>query len=154
MTNGLDVSVLAGLWRGPEATSAGDNLVLKPGPTATTTIIVKRRGIEPIPTAGDQAVSYIRVGGASSARICYRRAGAGRPTRHINAKADAKIARLAYMVCTLAPDAVDEVLAMPSRRLGRLVKAALRRAKKTSRKRGHFRRRPRSQVLRILAVYP
>ena len=115
---------------------------------------LRRRNADNVPIADDPGLTCIRVGGESGARIHYRHIGVGRPERSLSAGARAQIARLAYRICMLAPDAVDEVLALPSWRLGHLVKAALRRARKTSRKRGFFRRRPRSRVFRMFADHP
>jgi hypothetical protein len=97
---------------------------------------------------------YIRAGGLSGARIRYHRIGVGRPARCLKAKVQAKIARLAYMVCALAPNVADQILELPSWRVGRMVKTALRRTRKTARKRRFCRCRPASGVLRILVDRP
>jgi hypothetical protein len=51
------------------------------------------------------------------------------------------------MILKLAPDEAHTVLELPSWRVGRLVKASLRRVKKNMMRRC-YRRRPRSTVLR------
>lgn len=99
--------------------------------------------------APDIDATYIRAGGKSGARIRYCRIRVGRPTKGLNDKARAKIARMAYMIYMLAPDSVDTILTMPSGQLGRLVKAAVRRARISKHTRGLVRRRPASTVFRI-----
>jgi len=95
--------------------------------------------------------TYLRSGGRSGTRICYRRMGAGRPTKGLNARVRGKVARVAYMIYMLAPDVADTILTLPSRRVGRMFKAALRRTQKSAHKRRCFRRRPTSCVFRIEA---
>jgi hypothetical protein len=97
---------------------------------------------------------YIRASGLSGARIRYHRISIRRPARSLKVKARAKIARLAYMVCALAPNVADQILELPSWRVGRMVKAALRRTRKTTRKQRFCRCRPSSGVLRILVDCP
>jgi hypothetical protein len=93
--------------------------------------------------------TYLRSGGRSGARICYRRMGVGRPTKRLSAKVRGKVARVAYMIYMLAPEVADTILALPSRHVGRMFKAALRRTQKSAHKRRCFRRRPTSCVFRI-----
>ncbi|MDB5784800.1 MAG: hypothetical protein JWQ50_4715 [Caballeronia mineralivorans] len=95
--------------------------------------------------------TYLRSGGRSGTRICYRRMGVGRPTKRLNAKVRGKVARVANMIYMLAPDVADTILALPSRRVGRMFKAALRRTQKSAHKRCCFRRRPTSCIFRIEA---
>jgi hypothetical protein len=109
-----------------------------------------RRDANPGSLVGDTDATYLRLVGRRG-RVRYRRIGIGRRTKRIGAKAQQTVTRLAYAVCTLSPDAADEILALPSRQVGRMVKAALRRARKTAHRRGFFRRRPSSCVLRIQA---
>ena len=99
--------------------------------------------------APDIDATYIRVDGKSGARIRCRRISVGRHTKGLNVKSRAKIARMAYMICVLAPDSVDTILTMPSRRLGRLVKAVMRRARMSKHAGGLVGCRPASTVFRI-----
>ncbi|ABO53191.1 hypothetical protein Bcep1808_0168 [Burkholderia vietnamiensis G4] len=94
-------------------------------------------------------VTYVRIGGRNGAPICYHRIRNGRATRRFNAKVQRAVTRLAYAICTRAPDVADTILELPARRVGRMVKAALRRAPKVLRKRRSFKRRPTSSVLRV-----
>lgn len=105
----------------------------------------RRRGADIVPTVG-QGFMYMRLGGRSGVPIRYCRIHLRRPKKNLEAKAHATIVQIAYIVCVLAPDSIDEVLELPSRQLGRLLKAALRRALKKNRKRGL--RRPKSRVFR------
>jgi hypothetical protein len=91
---------------------------------------------------------YVRAGGQSGTRIRYRRIGTGGGGKRLNAKAGRQIARLAYMICVLAPDEADSILELSSWRVGRLIKSILRRTQKTLRKRRAFSRRSTSCVLR------
>lgn len=109
----------------------------------------KLRYVAPRALAPDIDATHIRVGGKSGARIRYCRISVGRPTKGLKDKARAEIARMAYMICMLAPDLVDTILTMPSGHLGRLVKAAVRRARISKHTRGLVRRRPASTVFRI-----
>jgi hypothetical protein len=93
--------------------------------------------------------TYIRVSGKSGARIRYHRINVGRPTKGLNDKAGAIISRMALMICMLAPDVEDTILAVPSGTLGRLVKAKVRRARTPKHTRGLVKRRPASTVFRI-----
>jgi len=93
--------------------------------------------------------TYFRYEGRTAARIRYRRIRDGRPTKSVNTKARRSIARVAYVTFMLAPDEVDSILEMPSRLVGRMLKSALRHKKRTARKRGLVRRRPKSCVFRI-----
>ena len=95
------------------------------------------------------AATYIRLVGRSG-HIRYHRIG-GRRANSVGAEAQRAVARLAYAVCTISPDAAGEILALPSRQVGHVVKAMLRRARKTAHKRACFRRRQTSCVLRIRA---
>jgi len=95
------------------------------------------------------AATYIRLV-EQSGRIRYHRIG-GRRANNVGVEAQQTIARLAYAVCTLSPDAAGEILALPSTQVGKVVKAMLRRARKKAPKRGFFRRRPNGGVLRIRA---
>jgi hypothetical protein len=93
-------------------------------------------------------VRYLRSGGQGGARIRYRRMGVGRPAKVLGAEMSRKIAQVAYMICMRAPDEADSILELPSRRVGRMFKAALRRTQKTVFKRRCFMRRTTSCVLR------
>ncbi|MFX1763414.1 hypothetical protein PWP93_12560 [Paraburkholderia sp. A1RI-2L] len=108
---------------------------------------MRRRGADIVPTV-DQGFMYMRLGGRSGMPIRYCRIHLRRPKRNLEAKAHATIVQIAYIACSLAPDSIDEVLELPSRQLGRLLKAMLRRALKKNRKRGFRRRRPKSGVFR------
>jgi hypothetical protein len=109
----------------------------------------KLRHVDPRALAVNMDATYIRVGGKSSARIRYHRINVGRPNKGLNDKAGAIISRMALMICMLAPDVVDTILTMPSGPLGRLVKAAVRRARTPKHTRGLVKRRPASTVFRI-----
>ena len=115
---------------------------------------LRRRSADMVALADDVGLTCIRVGGRNGVRVHYRHIGVGRLERGLNARARAQLTRLAYRLCMLAPDVLDEVLEQPSRRLGHLVKASLRRAQKTGCKRSRFRRRPRSRVFRVFTGYP
>lgn len=91
---------------------------------------------------------YFRVRRHDSTLICFRRAGLGQPARKFNAEAQAGAVQLAYTICTLAPEAADKLLRLPSQRVGRVVKAALRRAQIRARRRARSRRRPTARVIR------
>lgn len=93
-------------------------------------------------------VRYLRSGGRGGTRIHYRRMGVGRPAKGLSAEMSRKIAHVAYLICMRAPDEANSILERPSRRVGRMFKAALRRAQKTVPKRRYFMRRPISCVLR------
>jgi hypothetical protein len=91
--------------------------------------------------------TYIRSIGEQG-RISYHRISMGRRASRLGAKAQ-HVTRFAYAICTISPDAAAEILTLPPRQVGRIVKAVLRRARKTARKRVFFRRRMNSCVLRI-----
>lgn len=93
-------------------------------------------------------VRYLRSGGQGGVRIRYRRMGVGRPPKGLRAEMSREIAHIAYMICMRAPDEADGILEQPARRVGRMFKAALRRAQKTVLKRRRIMRRPTSCVLR------
>ena len=99
--------------------------------------------------ASGTAATYIR-SVEQSGRIRYHRIGTGHRASRLGAKAQC-VTRLAYAVCTISPDAAAEILTLPSRQVGRIVKAMLRRARRTPRRRVFFRRRPDTCVLRIRA---
>ncbi|HDR9355875.1 hypothetical protein [Burkholderia multivorans] len=108
---------------------------------------MRHRGADIVPTV-DQGFMYVRLGGCRGTPIRYCRIHLRRPKRKLEANAHATIVQIAYIAQSLAPDSIDEVLELPSRQLGRLLKAMLRRALKKNRKRGFRRRRPKSQVFR------
>jgi hypothetical protein len=90
---------------------------------------------------------YVRAGGKGSIRIRYRRIGVGWKGKKLDAKMEGKISRIAYIICTLAPDEADIILERPSRRVGRVLRAVLRRTQEAVRRR-RLRRRPTSCVVR------
>lgn len=93
-------------------------------------------------------IKYLRSVGVDGVRIRYHRMGVGRPAKGLSAEMSRKIAHVAYMICMRVPDDADWILDLPPRRVGRMFKAALRRAQKTVLKRRSFARRPTSCVLR------
>ncbi|MCO1380735.1 hypothetical protein [Burkholderia multivorans] len=106
---------------------------------------MRRRGADIVSTV-DQGFEYIRLGGCSGVPIRYCRIHLRRPRKNLEAKAHATIVQIAHIAGALAPDSIDEALELPSRELGRLLKAMLRRALKKNRKRGFRRRRPKVRV--------
>lgn len=94
-------------------------------------------------------VRYLRLGGQGGARIRYSCMGIRRPAKGLGAEMSRKIAHVAYMICVRAPDEADRISELPARRVGRMFKAALRRAQKTVRKRRRFIRRQTSCVLHV-----
>lgn len=91
--------------------------------------------------------TYIRSIGEHG-RISYHRIGVGRRANKLGAKAQ-HVTRLAYAICTISPDAAAEILTLPPRQVGRIIKAVLRRARKTAHKRVSLRRHLNRSVLRI-----
>lgn len=118
------------------------------------TCTLRRRSVDMVPLADDLGLTCIRVGGRNGVRVHYRHIGVGRLETGLSAKARAQLTRLAYRLCMFAPNVLDEVLEQPSRRLGHLAKASLRRAQKTGCKRRLFSRRPRSRVFRFFTGCP
>ncbi|MGF6730800.1 hypothetical protein OKW50_002881 [Paraburkholderia youngii] len=108
---------------------------------------VRRRGADIVPAVAERFMQ-IRLGGYSGMHIRYRGVRLRRPKRKLEAKAHSTIVQIAHIACSLAPGSIDEVLELPSRQLGRFLKAMLRRALKINRKRGFRRRRPKSGVFR------
>ncbi|WP_155628299.1 hypothetical protein [Burkholderia multivorans] len=108
---------------------------------------MRRRGADIVSTV-EQGFMYIRLGGCSGMPIRYCRIHLRRPKKSLEAKAHATIVQIAHIACALAPDSIDELLELPSRQLGRLLKAMLRRALKRNRKRGFRRRRTKIRVFR------
>ena len=108
---------------------------------------LKRRDANPGLRGSDRAATYIRAVGQSG-RIHYHRIHLGRRAVRLGAKAQ-PVTRLTYVLCAVSPDAAAEVLTLPTRQVGRIVKAMLRHARRTPRRRILFRRRPDSRVLRF-----
>jgi hypothetical protein len=95
-------------------------------------------------------LKYFRTGGQGSARIRYHRVDIRRPGKRLGAKMRREIVLIAYMICTLAPDDAKTILKLPSRRVGRMLKAALQRSQKSGCRRRSRRRRT-VGVLRVRA---
>jgi hypothetical protein len=93
--------------------------------------------------------TYIRVGGEGGKPIRYGRVSVGRHTNGFKNRTRARIARMAFVICLLAPDLVDTILSMPAGPLGRLVQAEVRRARPLKYTRGLVKRRPASTVFRV-----
>jgi hypothetical protein len=110
---------------------------------------LKCRDANPGVLGSDAPAAYIRAV-EQSGRIRYHRIRPGRRAARLGAKAQT-VTRLAYVLCTVSPDAAAEVLTLPPRQVGRIVKAMLRHARRTPRRRIPFKRRPDSCVLRIRA---
>ncbi|SIN94982.1 DUF29 domain-containing protein [Paraburkholderia phenazinium] len=93
--------------------------------------------------------TYIRVGGQGGKSIRYGRINVGRRTNGLKNTVRARIARMAFVICLLAPDLADTILSMPAGPLGRLVKVEVRRARPLKHSRGLVKRRPVSTVFRV-----
>lgn len=111
--------------------------------------MLKCRDANPGLRGYDRPATYIRAV-EQSGRIRYHRIHLGRRAARLAEKAQ-PVTRLAYALCAVSPDAAVEVLTLPPRQVGRIVKAMLRHARRTPRGKILFRRRPDSCVLRIRA---
>lgn len=96
-------------------------------------------------------VRYFRTGGQDSVGIRYRRVSLRLRGKRLGAKMRREIVLIAYMICALAPDEANTILKLPSRDVGRILKAALRRSQKSVHRGRFFKRRRTDGVLRVRA---